>query len=140
MSTNKTIEHDGTVVSVDGNMLKVQIISVSACGTCSAANLCSAAEKEAKLVDVIAGPGETYNVGDVVTFVGDESMGTRAVAIAYVTPLLLVVAGLLCGKAAGLGDAGCALTAIAPLVPFYIALYLLRSKIDKSFKFKTKNL
>ncbi len=140
MSDVKKITHDGTVVAIEGDLLKVEIINVSACSSCSAANLCSASEKEAKVVDVIAGPGESYSVGDIVTFEGDESMGIRAVAVAYVTPLLLVVAGLLIGRAAGLSDAGCALAALAPLVPFYIGLYLLRDRIDKTFKFKTKNL
>lgn len=139
MSGTSIIEHSGTVVAVEGDNLKVEIINVSACASCSAANMCTAAESKAKIVDVIAAPGEKYGVGDVVEFVGDESMGFRAVAVAYVLPLVLLVAGLLTGRALNLGDAGCALCAIAPLVPFYIGLYFLRGHVDKQFKFKTKN-
>lgn len=140
MSGSSKIEHRGTVVAVDGGNLKVEIISVSACGSCSAANLCSAAEKKSKVVDVTASAGQKFKVGDTVEFVGDDSMGARAVAIAYVTPLILVVAGLVCGNAFGLGDAGCAVCALAPLPPFYLGLYLLRGRVDKQFKFRTKNL
>lgn len=140
MSGSSKIEHRGTVVAVDGDNLKVEIISVSACGSCSAANLCSAAEKKSKVVDVIASAGQKFNVGDVVDFVGDDSMGVRAVVIAYVVPLMLVVVGLVCGKALGLGDAGCAVCAIAPLAPFYLGLYFLRGRVDKQFKFRAKNL
>lgn len=134
------IEHRGTVVAVEGDNLKVEILSVSACGACSAANLCSAAEKKSKVVDVVASDGRMFKVGDVVDFYGEDSMGIRAVVIAYVLPLLLVVAGLLCGRLLGLGDAGCAICAVAPLVPFYVGLYLLRGRVDRQFKFKTKNL
>ena len=140
MSDSGYIEHQGKVLSVEGDTLKVEIVSVSACGSCSAANLCSAAEKKSKVVDVVCAPGESYAPGDVVVFVGSESMGVRAVVVAYVVPLLLVVAGLLVGRFAGLGDAGCAVAALVPLVPFYACLYFLRGRIDKSFKFKTKNL
>lgn len=139
MSNTSTIEHRGTVVAIDGVNLKVEIINYSACASCSAANMCTAAESKAKIVDVVAGRGETYNVGDVVDFVGDESMGFRAIAVAYVLPMLLLVAGLVCGKLLGFGDAGIALCALAPLVPFYLGLYLLRNKVDRHFKFKTKN-
>ena len=140
MRGSSVIEHQGTVVSKDGNLLKVEIISVSACGSCSAAHLCSAAEKKSKVVDVISAAGEDISVGDVSTKMGDESMGVKAVAIAYVLPLLLIVAGLLAAKAAGLSDAWCAVAAVAPLLPFYVGLYLLRGMVDNSFKFKTKNL
>lgn len=127
------------MIAVEGDTLKVEIISVSACASCTAANMCTAAESKAKVVDVIMAPGESYEVGDVVEFIGSESMGLRAIAIAYVLPLLLLVAGLLIGRALGYSDALCALCAVAPLVPFYLGLYLLRGKVDKQFKFTTKN-
>lgn len=138
MSSAKEIKHDGKVVEVKADgQLRVEIISVSACASCSAAHLCTASEKKAKIVEVMSAPGESYKVGDVVTFVGDESMSAKAVIVAYVTPLLLMVAGLMGGHLAGLGDGGCAISALAPLVPFYATLYILRKKISKTFTFRT---
>lgn len=140
MATRKVIEHSGTVIGMDGDTLKVEILNSSACGTCSAASLCSAVEMKKKVVDVAAGGSkDDYKVGDAITFVVEEGMGARAVLIAYVAPLLLMVASLLAARLVGCGDAGCAVAALAPLVPFYLTLWLLRGKLDKTFKFKTKN-
>lgn len=136
---DKMIEHSGTIVAIGVGVLKVEIVSSAACGECSAGALCSAAEKRRKVVDVLPTPGRDYALGDTITFVGEQSMGARAVVFAYVIPLLLVVAGLVCAHVAGLGDGGCALVALATLVPYYAALWLLRGRIDKSFKFKAKN-
>lgn len=137
--TDKMIEHSGTIVAIRDGVLKVEIVSSAACGECSAASLCSAAEKRRKVVDVIPTADRDYVLGDVITFVGERSMGVRAVVFAYVIPLLLVVAGLVCAHVAGLGDGGSALVALATLVPYYAALWLLRGRVDKSFKFKAKN-
>ena len=140
MATREVIEHSGTVIGKDGDTLKVEILSSSACGSCSAASLCSAVEMKKKVVDVaVSGSEEDYKVGDSISFVGEAGMGARAVRIAYVAPLLLMVAGLLTARLAGCGDAGCAVAALAPLVPFYLTLWLLRGKLDRTFEFKTKN-
>lgn len=138
MSGNSVVEHRGTVVAIQGGNLKVEIISVSACASCNAAEMCNASEKKVKVVDVVAEPGVPVAVGDVVDFYGDESMGFRAIFVAYVVPLLLLVAGLLAGRACGLGDAGCALCAVAPLAPFYLGLYIFRGRLDRQFKFRIK--
>lgn len=138
--SEKIIEHTGTIVGKDGDTLKVEILNNSACGACSAASLCSAVEMKKKVVDVDASASKKeYRVGDVIAFVGEEGMGVRAVLVAYVAPLLLMVAGLLLARWAGCGDAGCAAAALAPLVPFYLTLWLFRGKIDRTFKFRTKN-
>ena len=136
---SKKIEHSGTVVGVEGGVLKVEIINSSACGACSAAALCSAAEKRRKIVDVMPSGGVEYTPGDIVTFVGEESMGVKAVVLAYVVPLLLVVGGLMSAHVAGFGDAACAVAALAPLAPYYVILWLMRGRIDKTFIFKIKN-
>lgn len=136
----RQIEHSGTVIGVENGVLKVEILNSSACGACSAANMCSASEKRRKVVDVLPEDGVDYAVGDVVEFVGEESMGVKAVVIAYVVPTLLVVGGLVLGHLAGWGDGASALAGLFPLVPYYIALNLLRHKLDRSFVFKTRNL
>lgn len=133
------IEHSGTVVGKEGGVLKVEIINSSACGACSAASLCTAAEKRLKIVDVLPAGGVEYSSGDIVTFVGEESMGVKAVVLAYVVPLFLVVGGLLSAHMAGFGDGGCALASLTPLAPYYLCLWLMRGRIDKTFKFKIKN-
>ena len=66
-------------------------------------------------------------------------MGAKAVVLAYVVPLALVVGGLLTAHMAGVGDGGCAVAALSPLAPYYLCLWLMRGKIDKTFKFKIKN-
>lgn len=136
----RQIEHSGTVIGVEKGVLKVEIMNSSACGACGAAQICSASEKRRKVVDVLPSDGVEYAVGDVIKFVGEESMGVKAVVIAYVIPTLLVVGGLVSAHLAGCGDGASALAGLLPLVPYYIALSLLRHKLDRSFVFRTRNL
>lgn len=132
------IEHSGTVVGVGVRSLQVEITTSSACASCNAAKMCNAAESKQKIVEVIPTAGRTYEVGDTVVFVGSSAMEGRAVLIAYVCPLLLMLVGMVLAHLAGASDAVKALCAIVPLPFYYIALKLLRPKIDKQFIFKTK--
>lgn len=138
MSQNNVIEHEGTVVSIDGDVMQVSILSTSACASCKAAQLCTASELKEKMVRVALQPGEVRNVGDHVVVQGTETMGTLAIFVAYVSPLILMLLGLLFAKALHASDATAGIAALAMLIPYYIILKFVSPRIDKEFRFKTK--
>lgn len=134
MDHKKTIKHEGIVENIGADLCTVRILQASACSSCSARQLCRSSESKEKVIEV-KGNYSILNVGDTVTLVGSVRQGLRASLLAYVVPLILMLASLFVGAHIG-GEAIGALSALAVLAVYYTLLYLLRNKIGKHFYFK----
>ena len=133
------IEHKGVITSISDHKISVMILQQSACSSCHAKGACTAADSKEKIVDVSDFTGK-YKVNDLVTVVGQKSMGYKAVWWAFVIPIIIVVSLLVVSISVwGFGDMEAAMAAIVSLVPYYGLLYLLRNKMANSFKFTIKN-
>ena len=137
MSRIGTIKHDGIVESIDADKVTVRILQASACSSCSARQLCRSSESKEKLIEV-RGNYPTLHVGDSVTLQGSVRQGLRASLLAYIVPLILMVAALFYGTHLN-GEAAGALAALLVLAIYYGGLYLLRNKLGKQFEFSITN-
>ena len=137
MSRIETIKHDGIVESIDAGKVTVRILQASACSSCSARQLCRSSESKEKLIEV-RGDYPTLHVGDSVTLQGSVRQGLRASLLAYIVPLILMVAALFYGTHLN-GEAAGALAALLVLAIYYGGLYLLRNKLGKQFEFSITN-
>lgn len=133
MSRKETIRHAGIVESVGAEGLSVRILQASACGSCSARQLCRSSESKEKLIEV-RGHYPTLRVGDSVVLEGSVRQGLRASILAYVAPLILMMTALFAGTHFG-GEGTGALAALMVPALYYGALYLLRGKLGKHFEF-----
>ncbi|MBQ3635618.1 MAG: SoxR reducing system RseC family protein [Bacteroidales bacterium] len=136
---SQNIEHNGRVVSQEGDCAEVEIVSTSACGSCQAAKLCNAAESKRKLVKTYLVPGQTVALGEEVTIVGEESMGLKAAVLAYVVPLILMLVTLLISHAFSLSDLIGGIAALVVAGIYFVVLRSFRSRLDKTFQFRIKN-
>ncbi|OFY40862.1 MAG: hypothetical protein A2Z69_01715 [Bacteroidetes bacterium RBG_13_44_24] len=137
MSENfRSIEHEGIVKSSDKKSVTVSIISSSACTGCHAEGICSLSGREEKTVEI---PG-IYKVvpGESVTVLMKQSSGFAAVFLGYVLPLILVVAMLIILASISAPELTAGLGAIAILIPYYLALYFFRKRINRKFTFSLK--
>ena len=133
------IEHKGIVANISGNKLSVKILQQSACSTCHAKNSCMSADSKEKMVDIFDFSGK-YNVNDMVTIEGKESMGYKAVIWAFLIPVIILVTVLILSSSVwNLRETEAALVSIISLLPYYAALYLLRNKMAHTFRFRIKN-
>ena len=129
------IKHRGIVEKVDGSHIVVRIVQTSACSACSAKGLCNASESKEKQIDVYeANP--SYRIGEEVMVCGTTSMGMRAVLLAFGVPLLILVLALgvsmkLTGEDALLSSG----IALLSVVPYYIAIYFCKDKLNRTFSF-----
>lgn len=130
------ISHSGRIVKIDSNLITVEIISESACASCHAAALCGMSEAKSKLVDVPSELG--YSVGEEVWINMKKTMGMKAVAVAYVYPLFVLVAALLICIAAGVAELSSGLIAIGTVALYYFVIYLLRGKLKNEYTFYIK--
>ena len=112
MNSNSEISHRGRVVAITPEVTKVEIISESACGACHAKGLCSLGDSKVKIVDLPTSGWSDIKVGDEVEVVLKASMGHKAVLLAYMIPLVILVAVLLALTSAGVDELRSGLAAI----------------------------
>ena len=131
------ISHSGIVESVEPDCLHVRILQTSACASCKAANHCNAAENKEKTVDVY-GIADTsvYRIGQEVNVTASMRVGMNAVLLAFVIPFVILLAVLFIGSRFIADEAVVALLSIACLIPYYIGLYLMRSRLRERFTFR----
>lgn len=133
------IRHDGVVESIDGGCIHVRIVQASACASCGAKSLCSAAESKEKIIDVYDAEIESYKVGQQVMVEGAASMGMKAVRLAFLFPLLLLVAAVAMTMWVTSGNETIsALSALLVLVVYFVVLYACKKKLMSAFTFTIK--
>lgn len=139
MSSSSEISHKGRVVSVTPEVTTVEIVSESACGACHAKGLCSLGDSKVKMVEVPTTSGwSDIRPGDEVEVVLKASMGHKAVLLAYMIPLVLLVAVLLVAVSAGVGELYAGLAAIAAVAVYYFGLWLMRGRLRNEYIFNIK--
>lgn len=135
------ISHIGIVEDIKGQAVQVRIQQASACDLCHAKSICSSADTKEKIVEVRAAEG-SVSIGDKVMVEGAASMGMKAVFLAYVLPLvLLILVMVLCLTLIAPGnEVVAALVSLGILLPYAVLLYLLKDKLSKKFRFEIRSL
>ena len=129
------IKHRGIVEKVDGSHVVVRIVQTSARSACSAKGLCNASESKEKQIDVYE-VNPSYQIGEEVVLCGSTSMGMRAVLLAFGVPVFLLLFALFVTMRITDGDALLsAIVALLAVVPYYLVIYLMKDKMNKTFSF-----
>ena len=136
MTSKGKISHLGRVVEITPEFTSVEIISESACSACHAASLCGLSEFTRKAVQVPSRGWDNYKVGEEVEVLLRASMGHKAVWIAYVAPLAVLVTVLLSVLGLGAGELVAALAAFASTAVYYLVIYLLRDTLRREYVFE----
>ena len=132
---SESIYHKGKIVEITPEYTSVEIISESACAACHASALCGLSEYTRKAVQVPTRGLDNYSVGQEVNVVLRSSMGHKAVWLAYVIPLAVLVAALLLALGAGAGELVSGLIAVCAMAVYYFVLWLLRGKLRNEYVF-----
>lgn len=136
---SESIQHKGVIERIEGNVAYVRIVQQSACAGCHAQAMCSAADKKEKIIEVPVHP-ETFRVQEEVWIEGQSSMGLKAVFLAFVVPLILLLVAIIAGTRLQWGETASGLTSLILLGFYYGILYLIRDKLKKRFIFTLKKL
>lgn len=125
-------------MSITPEITRVEIVSESACGACHAKGLCSLGDAKVKVVELPTSGWSDIKVGDEVDVVLKASMGHKAVFLAYLIPLVILVAALLGLTSAGVPELWSGLTAIAAVAVYYFCLWLMRGRLRNEYIFNIK--
>lgn len=132
------VEHEGKIVEISESFINVEIINKSACAACHAKGVCAASDMSIKYIEVahtIETLSQDYKVGDIVNVVMKGSLGLRAVWIAYVVPLIVLMASILILSLSGAKEVYVGLVSLAIVAVYYLDVYIMRDKLSKIFTF-----
>lgn len=132
------IRHTGRIVGIDPMVTRVEIIRSSACSACHAKELCGFSEEEKKIVEVPTDGFDPHQIGDEVELCLKRTMGLKAVWIAYVVPLAVLMVAILALSALDAGELVTGLGAIACVALYYFVVWCLRSRLENEFIFYIK--
>lgn len=132
----KEVQHSGTVVSAEAGKVVVRITSRSACGSCAAKQACGLAEAAEKMVEIYTSDWNQYRVGDEVMVGVKQRVGMKAVGLAYVGALVVLMVTLTLSIEVFALSEGVAIAAtIGALALYYGVLWLLKDKIEQTIHF-----
>lgn len=133
------IEHNGVIRDIQGDILKIGIKPVSACGACASKGSCPIPEaSDEKIIEVIDSSSR-HAIGDSVIITFEARKGRLAVGIGYLLPLILVILALVAGMAFFHNEIIAGVLALGISIPYYGILYCLRGRLKQIFTFRIKN-
>ena len=134
---SESISHKGKIISITPQVTTVAFEQHGACSECHAAGLCSMGDVAEKVVELPTDPYNKHAVGDEVEILLKASMGFKAVWLAYLLPLAVLLAVLL-GTYSAVGELYAGLLGIAAAGLYYLVLWLFRDKLRNESSFYIK--
>lgn len=136
MNNQETISHEGIVTKINDDELEIKIVSQSACAACHAKSACGMGEQAEKILTVPRPKDQDFSLMQKVNVTMAIGQGNRAAVLAYLIPIVLLLAVLFICLGVGLSEGLSALISIAVLIPYYIILYFQRDKLKHRFEYR----
>lgn len=126
-----TIRQSATVIRVDATEIEVEVCRPEACAACKAKSVCSEGGSTGGKRMTLVNDGQGYTVGELVTLVMRRSSGLKAVLIAYLVPVFLIIAALLLFQALHIKETLSALLTLGVLGFYFLAVRLSGGRIKR---------
>jgi sigma-E factor negative regulatory protein RseC len=127
------IKHKGRISQIKDGKLVITFPRSSACAGCHAKGACLMSDTQEMQV-FVDDDGANRKVGDEVTVLIERQSGLKAVLLAYIIPLILLLITMSWVLNVTGSDLYAGLSALSILVPYYIIIYILRKKLGNEFK------
>jgi sigma-E factor negative regulatory protein RseC len=135
------VEHTGHIERRKGNTVYVRIAQQSACGSCEASGHCLAENKGEAIIEALTDE-VSLQPGDTVVLTAHRHTGLKAVFLAYVLPLLLMVGSMVLSLTLLFPSDETRAALLALLVPavYYCLLLPFKRHLAGTFRFKANAL
>lgn len=133
-SNSECIAKSGIVHQVEGQKVIVKVNSLSACASCHAKGACNSSDTSEKFIEVALADAGDVKPGEVVNVNVAASAGNVALFYGYILPFLIVFISLII-SINFVSEVYAGLISLGILLPYYGALYILRHKMGKRFRF-----
>lgn len=134
-----SIEHEGVIVEIKGNSKAVvSIVSKSACASCHAKGVCSAADQKEKKIEVTLSSDDNYSVGERVILSLESGIGLKAVLVLYVIPLIILLTLLLTLLNCKVSEPMSALISVGSVALYYVLVKFFNISLERNLYFKIR--
>lgn len=134
------IKHAGRVLSVTSVQTKVEIQAQTACAACHARAVCGASNGESRILTVRRPDDGTVKPGDDVNVVIRQGQGFKAVLIAYLVPLFILLVLLLTLPLFFENELVTGLGALGFVALYYLVLAQFRDRLNSGFVFTVEKI
>jgi sigma-E factor negative regulatory protein RseC len=138
MSEVGNIEHQGIVSKTANGKVFVNLTNVSNCSSCHVQSMCQVSDVDKKEIEIVDLKSHNFKKGDKVEVSFSKSQGPKALFLGYLLPFLFVIATLFITSEISGDEVFAGISSLLILIPYYIVLYIFRSKLKKEFTFKLK--
>jgi sigma-E factor negative regulatory protein RseC len=135
----KQVEHEGTVTDILDHTMMVRIVTSSACSGCAAKSYCVPSENKDREIKVERFSGD-FVLGERVRVIMLQSLGIKALCIAYIVPFILVMIALLISWVITGNELISGLSALFILLPYYLSIKIFNEKLEKTFRFQVRKI
>jgi positive regulator of sigma E activity len=140
MGKSGHIEHEGIIKEISQNKITVGFVSQPSCIGCHAKGVCNMDQQDGKHLNVFDTSPDQYSIGEKVKIVIKETLGLKAVFIAYIIPFILLMVTLFVMEPVLKSEIRAGLMALAMLVPYYLLVFLYKDRIQKEINFNLEKL
>lgn len=139
MSSTNCIEQQGIIEEVENGIARVMINSFSACSSCHSKESCGSNDIKQKEI-VVKVPENQFKAGEMVMVSLNQSLGYRAVLLAYLLPFFVMLFLLILLTQMGLTETFVGLMCLLFVAIYFFILYLFRNRHKKTFQFTLKKV
>ena len=134
-----SIEHEGVIVEIKGNSKAVvSIVSKSACASCHAKGVCSAADQKEKKIEDTLSSDDIYSDGERVILSLESGIGLKAVLVLYVIPLIILLTLLLTLLNCKVSEPMSALISVGSVALYYVLVKIFNISLERNLYFKIR--
>ena len=126
---------EGIVRAINGDDISVEIIVSSACSGCHAKSICIPSDRRQEVITVNNTRQEEYQVGETVELLLETAAGNKAVVLAYVLPLVILLVLLFGCYALTHKELLSVGVGVLGVVLYYLFLKSSSKKIEKGIEF-----
>lgn len=135
MSNQETVSHEGVITKIGDDYLEIKVIAQSACAACHAKGACTMSDQAEKTLTLPRPENREFHLFQKVNVVMSVGQGNRAAVLAYLLPIVLLLAVLFICLGFGMEEGLAAVVSVAALIPYYLVLYLRRDRLGKRFEY-----
>ncbi len=110
------------IISIKDNLLSCTINCAEACQGCAARKVCSADGKGSQKDISLYSDNSNHKVGDIITLEVSTAMGLKAVLLAYILPVILILLLIIILKEMGVSELISGLSALGGLTLYFLSL------------------
>ena len=128
------------VKEVQDTYIIAEIVIQSACAACHAKGACGVSERKQEKLKIDLPNPEIFTVGEVVSIEMKQTLGMKAVVIAYLFPFIVLALGLFVTYALTKQELVSVGVSFGLTAIYYFIISKLKDKFEKEFVFTVKKI